>query len=179
MVAFLFLGNILFWKSQQKIVECQDVVESPFPEEIPEELSIIKGDDGYFEIINKEDNYSFVLPKDWKKIKKINYNLASIGDCVVSSIFLEGGIGSQQITLNKFENNDLGINIKDWSDKLFKEIQFNGDTGEGVVGDLEVVIGKENDIEPIFFLFLKESGVYSITYEHMADIEEMILNGKW
>jgi len=184
-IIFLFSVWVLYLKDQQKTIKTEgtNIADNNSSEKaevkIPEEIEVTEEAEGAYRITNNADNYSFTLPESWKEIAGINYYPEQTTKDRVVSILLIGGTSHQQIIISKFENDLSDINIRNWTDKLFSDFNSTYDLNDYKIGDMEVVMGRQDEASMDFFFFKKESNIYSITCKDKETIEDIIINGEW
>ena len=143
------------------------------------EIEITETDKKRLEIINNYDNYSFILPEDWKEVISISYfEKQLIEQYIINTTIITGGSLDRQISISKYDNKTPeGTTVKDWISQMFQDVYMT----EASVLDFDIndnidaVIRKDNS----WVYFQNDFTVYAINYPNKEIIKEIILNGEW
>ena len=144
-----------------------------------EEIKITETDQKRLEVVNGYDNYSFILPEEWKEVVSSSYFEAQlIEQYIINTTIVIGGSPDQQISISKYENKISETkSIKDWINKMFDDVHMAKASvvDFGINHNIDAVIRGENT-----WVYFKDGfTVYAINYLDKEAVKEIILNGSW
>lgn len=173
-VLILAGGGFFWWQGQKDVRELN--------KNLPEGVRVVKSLFGKeYKVVNKIDGYEFKVPREWEKLKEVNYIIEE----EVKALSIQGMPENLEnyISIAYYELDPPDITLDSWIEEWMQKFQeFVWEREELKIGNfLTIKLVEKEHLEGFIsdYFFKENSKIYQISGLSEGFIQEIILNGKW